>query len=117
MERIEKMNEMIYMMIMVITLSVIGSALSISKSNESKNSENIETELTIIDKETRTTPIYTGRAVVPVKHYELTVDFGGEEHTVSVGEDVYNTIEVGNSAMFICYYNSKQELVDICFGD
>lgn len=101
----------------LVIITLIFSFIMCNRYIEKNNSKTIETELTIIDKNIKTVFISTGKSVVPVKQYELTVDFGGEEHTVSVGQDAYNSINVGNSAMFICYYNGKLELVDICLGE
>lgn len=102
--------------ITVITIIIYGGN-KILYIVETENNNTIETELTIIDKNISNIYINTGKSIVPVKQYKLTVDFSGESYIVSVGHDAYDSIEVGNSAMFICYYNSEQKLLDICLGE
>ncbi|MBO5486322.1 MAG: hypothetical protein J5988_05255 [Eubacterium sp.] len=98
----------VYLELTMVAISLLPYVSSkITTIARTENNNTIETELTIIDKSIKNIYIKSGKSIVPVKQYKLTVDFGGETYIVSVGQDAYNSIEVGNSAMFICYYNSE----------
>jgi len=77
------------------------------------SAEVAEVELQVVDKDVVQSVIYAGVAPVTTRSYKLIVDFGGQRQRVTTSASVYNNIEIGDSAIFKVYYNSKGKLMSI----
>lgn len=78
--------------------------------------DKVDSYFTITHKNTYTTFISTGKAAVPVKHHEVTIDMGGTPWDVPVSSSEYQELEVGDEVLCTVYYNSNKLVTEVILG-